>query len=76
MEELINRSPLSLKLYKFAKNIFDNFDFLYAVMRKLDTSQRPEIFNQCIIKNESCLNHTSMHNIFTFIVTANYLKKK
>lgn len=66
MEEIANRSPLSLKLYKSAKNIFDNFDFLYAVMSNLDVAQKQESCNQCISKNKNCLNHTSMQDILTF----------
>ena len=73
-EELVNRSPLNLKLYKSVKNIFDKFDFLYAVMSNLDTVQRQESCNQSISKNKNCLNHTSMQDIFTFLATVSYLR--
>lgn len=70
LDKLINASEESKKLYMNAKQMFDNFDFLYAVMKSLDSKRKMEIFNKCVDKNESYMNHRYMDNLFNYVDTA------
>lgn len=70
LDKLINKSEASQKLYMSAKKMFNNFDFLYAVMKSLDSPRKMEIFNTCVEKNESYMNHRCMNNLFNYVDTA------
>ena len=70
LDKLINASEESKKLYMNAKQMFDNFDFLYAVMKSLDSQRKMEIFNKCVDKNESYMNHRYIDNLFNYVDTA------
>lgn len=72
---LANTTPLSQKLYKITKGVFDDFDFIYAVMAYLEKNKDCELFDMCISKNESYLSHNRMDNILDYIDTASSLKK-
>lgn len=70
LDKLINKSEESKNLYLNAKEMFDNFDFLYAVMKSLNSKKKIKIFNTCIDKNESYLNHHYMDNLLNYVDTA------
>ena len=69
-DKLINKSFESKELYLSARKMFDNYDFLYAILKSLNSKNKIKIFNTCVEKNESYLNHRYMDNLFNYADTA------
>lgn len=75
LDKLANKTSLSQKIYKITKDIFDDFDFIYAIMAYLQTIKSQKLFNLCIDKDESYLNHNHMNTILNYINTASSIKR-